>query len=330
MQKVTIKDVAREAGVSISTVSNALNNVDVLHPKTKAHILEVAERLHYIPNLNGRNLKSKSTKVLGLFVNSMKGPYYGTLVDTMYLECEKNGYELNVFISKNRTDMMTNILGRRVDGAVILNGWIGKEEEIILRKEKVPTVFLDREVCAARISSLVFDSYRQGEEAGRYLLSLGHKSFGYIQGAVNNYDSGERFRGYSHILQEAGCSLTPENIFDGFFDRDLTYQATMKLLQKERKLPRAVFAANDQSAIGFMEALRECNVSVPQEVSIIGCDNIDLSQWFTPRLTTIDTAYEKQGGLAVKQLLKMIREEKKGSIQKLVGKIIERDSCQSI
>ncbi len=328
MRKITIKEVAKEAGVSISTVSNALNNVDVLNPKTKAHILEVAERLHYVPNLNGRNLKSKTTKVLGLFVNSMKGPYYGTLVDTMYLECEKNGYELQVFISKNSMDMMTNILGKRVDGAVILNGWIGEEQETALRKEKIPTIFLDREICSQKISSLVFDSYTQGADAGRYLLTLGHKTFGYIRGAENNYDSSERFKGYSHVLEEAGHPLLTENIFDGFFDRDATYQATMKLLEKERKLPRAVFAANDQSAIGFMEALRECNISVPEEISIIGCDNIDISQWFTPRLTTIDTFYEKQGRMAVIQLLKLIRGEKIGTIQKVVGKIIERDSCQ--
>ena len=88
MGKVTIKDVAREAGVSISTVSNALNDVDVLKPETKKHILEVAERLHYIPNLNGRNLKCKETKVIGLFVTSLKGPYFVQLADSIFRECQ--------------------------------------------------------------------------------------------------------------------------------------------------------------------------------------------------------------------------------------------------
>lgn len=88
-RKVTIKDVAREAGVSISTVSNALNGVDVLHPDTKQHILEVAERLHYIPNLNGRNLKTQATKVIGLFLTSIRGPYYSILADSIYQGCLK-------------------------------------------------------------------------------------------------------------------------------------------------------------------------------------------------------------------------------------------------
>lgn len=89
VRKVTIKDVAREAGVSISTVSNALNNVNVLHPETKRHVLEVAERMHYIPNLNGKNLKSQATNVIGLFITSMRGPYYGGLSDSIYRCCKK-------------------------------------------------------------------------------------------------------------------------------------------------------------------------------------------------------------------------------------------------
>ena len=99
-QKVTIKDVAREAGVSISTVSNALNGVEVLRPETKRHILEVAERMNYVPNLNGRNLKSQFTKVIGLFLTSIKGTYYNVLVDSIYQECREYGYELNIFVSE--------------------------------------------------------------------------------------------------------------------------------------------------------------------------------------------------------------------------------------
>lgn len=128
MRKVTIKDVAREAGVSISTVSNALNDVDVLNPVTKQHVLDVAKRLNYVPNLNGKLLKSGKTKMLGFFTTSVSGPYFYILVDTMSRECEKRGYGLNVFVTKDKKTIMSNILGGRVDGVIIF------EEERIAEK----------------------------------------------------------------------------------------------------------------------------------------------------------------------------------------------------
>ncbi len=121
-QKVTIKDVAREAGVSISTVSNALNGVDVLRPDTRRHILEVAERMNYVPNLNGRNLKSQFTKVIGLFLTSIKGTYYNVLVDSVYQECRKYGYELNIFVSERAENMMSNMRRKRSRLRFLLTG----------------------------------------------------------------------------------------------------------------------------------------------------------------------------------------------------------------
>ncbi len=142
-RKVTIKDVAREAGVSVSTVSNALNGVNVLHPDTKQYILEVVDRLHYIPNLNGKNLKTQETKVVGLFFTSIRGPYYSILADSIYQGCKKYGYELNIFIHDRADNMMANILGRRIDGAIILNDHVGEKEVKLLLENETPVVFID-------------------------------------------------------------------------------------------------------------------------------------------------------------------------------------------
>ncbi len=142
-RKVTIKDVAREAGVSVSTVSNALNGVNVLHPDTKQHILEVVDRLHYIPNLNGKNLKTQETKVVGLFLTSIRGPYYSILADSIYQGCKKYGYELNIFIHDRADNMMANILRRRIDGAIILNDHVGEKEVKLLLENETPVVFID-------------------------------------------------------------------------------------------------------------------------------------------------------------------------------------------
>lgn len=325
-KKVTIKDVAREAGVSISTVSNALNDVDVLNPETKKHVLEVAHRLHYMPNLNGRNLKMQETKVIGLFINSIAGPYYGTLADSIYKSCRKSGYELNIYISDRNDNLMANILGRRVDGAIILNEYVGEEQEKMLEENELPIVFIDRERKGKSMGSVVFDSYHEGELAAKYLLELGNKTFGYVEGVENNFDNVERKRGFTNILKRAGIMLSEEYIWRGEFERETAYESVMQFLETGRPLPEAIFAANDLSAIGIIEALMEAGIKVPDQVSVIGCDDIDMAQFVRPSITTIRTSYESQGIRAVQHLISMIKEKEEGMIDVLYGRIIPRES----
>jgi DNA-binding LacI/PurR family transcriptional regulator len=326
-KKVTIKDVARVAGVSISTVSNALNDVDVLNPETKKHIIEVANRMNYIPNLNGKNLKSNATKVLGLFITSMEGPYYGILTDSIYKACERNGYELNVFITKNNRNALSNILGKRVDGAIISNEYIDESFLPILEDSKIPLVFLDREKASQTISSVVFNSYQGGQAVARYLINLGHKKMGYIHGYTRLYDDKERFRGFSETLKEAGLECSEDHRLIGYFEEDSSYAAVKAFIKRGKPLPDAFFAANDLSAIGCIKALKSEGVLVPEEVSVIGFDDIQISQFFNPPITTVNNPIARQGILAVNRLLEIIQNEGEGRIDMLEGRLVVRDSC---
>lgn len=329
MKKVTIRDVAREAGVSITTVSHSLSGGGVISQATRDHVLEVARRMQYVPDVNGRNLKAKSTKVIGLFVTSLNGNYYGVLADTMYWEGKRKGYDLNIFITDLGDKMMADILGGRIDGAIILNHNIKKEHVEILKKQEVPTVFLDREEVSEHMSSVVLNSYIEGKMAGEYLISLGHRKLAFIQGVDDNYDSEERMRGFQDALRTANLELKPEYIWDGQFQQRMAYDAVSAFLEKEdRRLPDAVFAANDLSAFGCIEALQEAKVKVPQDVSVIGCDDSELSKWFKPSLTTVKTSFELLGVEAMNEILMLILGEKRGSITKIPGRIIERDSCR--
>ena len=246
-QKITIKDVAKEAGVSISTVSNALNGIDVLRPETKQHILEVAERLHYVPDLNGRNLKSQYTNVIGLFVTSVRGEYYNILADAIYQRCKEYGYELNIFISEKSETMMANILGRRIDGAVISNRSIAEREVELLMKTQTPVIFLDRELEGEKIASVVFDSYHEGELVAEYLTNLGHHTFAYIYGPGDNYDNIQRLKGFREALCRKGIILEEDYIIRGEFDKDAAYHSMKQFVDSGRPIPEAVFAANDVS-----------------------------------------------------------------------------------
>jgi DNA-binding LacI/PurR family transcriptional regulator len=326
-KKVTIKDVAKEAGVSISTVSNALNGVDVLNPETKKHIIEVANRMNYIPNLNGKNLKSNATKVLGLFITSMQGPYYGILTDSIYKACEKNGYELNVFITKNNRNALSNILGKRVDGAIISNEYIDESYVSVLESSKVPIVFLDREKASITISSVVFDSYRGGQAVARYLINLGHRRIGYIHGYTSLYDDKERFKGFSNTLKEAGLNCLKDHRLIGYFEEESSYSAVKAFVKSGKILPDAFFAANDLSAIGCIKALKSEGIIVPEEVSVIGFDDIEISQFFVPSISTVNNPIARQGIVAVERLLEIIQNKRGGRIDKLEGTLVVRESC---
>jgi LacI family purine nucleotide synthesis repressor len=329
MGKVTIKDVAKEAGVSISTVSNALNDVDVLTPATKAHILAVAERLNYVPNLNGKLLKSGESKMLGFFTTSVSGPYFYVLVEAMARECEKLGYGLNIVVAKDKQVILSNILGRRVDGVIIFEDWrIDEKDVATMEKEKVNAVFLDRVMKKDTMGSVIFDSYASGYEATKYLISLGHKKIAYVSGVDTMYDSVQRKKGYLAALKEHQLEMDESYILQGYFEEEGTYNAVKSFIHMHPgKLPDAFLAGNDLSAIGCIKALKSEGYQVPEDISVMGFDDIEIAKYFSPPLTTVKNQIARQGILAIDQLVRMIQKKEEGQIQKLPSEIIVRHSC---
>lgn len=301
--------------------------MDVLNAATREHVLNVANSLNYIPNVNGRNLKTSATKVLGLFITSMQGPYYGILTDAVYKECERNGYELNVFVTKNDRSALSSILGKRVDGAIILNDYITDKNVEQLEQAKAPVVFLDREQVSVTMSSVVFDSYKGGQIVARYLMNLGHKRLGYIQGYSNLYDDIERFRGFRDAIMEAGLEFHEDHRLVGYFEEEASYSAVKSYVRNGKRLPDAFFAANDLSAIGAIKALKSEGLVVPDDISVIGFDDIDISGFFNPPITTVNNPIARQGLLAVNRLLAMIQKKDSGRLDKLEGTLVVRNSC---
>lgn len=326
MEKVTIKDIAREAGVSISTVSNALNGVDVLKPETREHVLEVANRLHYIPNLNGRNLKSKATNTIGFFVTSLKGPYFATLADSMFWACKRLGYEMNIFMTYGGNSAINNILGKAVDGCVVFSEDVDDAGVKQILDLKVPAVFLDREKVSDRAASVLFDSYRDGEIAAEFLIKRGVKRVAHVQGLMYHHDGIDRWRGFSERLAQNGIEIPEEYVYEGKFEREAAKENTKAFLEKGLPLPEAFFASNDLSAIGCMDALLEAGYKIPQDTMVIGVDDIELASWYRPTLTTVKTGYEKIGDVAIEKLVKMINGDEEGEVFRLHGHLIERES----
>lgn len=328
MAKVTIKDVAKEAGVSISTVSNALNDVDVLTPETKKRVLDAARKLNYIPDLRGKNLKASKTKMLGFFTSSVSGPYFHGLVESMARECERNGYGLNIFVSKDKRIILNNIFSGYFDGAIIHSHEFIQEKQLeMIKDQQLKTIFIDREVHDENSGSILFDSYNSGYDATSYLINLGHKNIIYVAGSTETYDSVQRQKGYMDALKDHGIKLNPAYIIQGFYETVGGYNAVKAFIHRyPGEIPDAFLAANDLSAIGCIEALDSEGLRVPTDVSVMGFDDIDIAQYYKPALTTVRNPISRQGVLAVQHLIELINEEQTGKILKLPGKVIARNS----
>ncbi|MDE1549693.1 LacI family DNA-binding transcriptional regulator [Jeotgalibaca caeni] len=329
MKKITIKDVAREAGVSISTVSNALNNVDVLTPETKEQVLATAKSLNYFPNLRGKLLKSGKSNMIGFFTSSVNGPYFYALIESMSRECEKQGYGLNVFVTKNKDVVLNNIFGGMIDGTIIFEQDLMTDQDVnIIDKEGIATIFLDREIKSKRIGSVVFDSYTAGFEATKYLIDLGHKKIAFISGFEEMYDSRQRKAGYLDAMEQFGLEVKPHYILEGLFEEESAYKAVKAFYKKYKfDFPDGFLAGNDLSAIGCIKALTSDGWKVPKDISVMGFDDIEIAEYYKPALTTVRNPISRQGILAIRHLLDIMTQQSEGEIHRLPGTIIGRDSC---
>jgi LacI family purine nucleotide synthesis repressor len=329
MGNITIKDVAKEAGVSIGTVSNALNGNRYINPDTKQRVMDAVKKLNYIPNLNGRYLKAGATKTIGFFTNSISGPYFCSLMDAMCRQCEAREYNLNVFITKDSSVIMGNIMGKNLDGVLIYEDTTVNEAEIhTFEKEGIKVVFLDREVSRQGVSSVLFDSYKAGYEATKHLINLGHKRISFIECVDEVIDSLRRKEGYKAALKESNLPIEDALIIQGAFEEEYTYNAIKSFLRfHSSELPDAFLAGNDLSAIGCIKALQADGYQIPDDVSVMGFDDIDIAQYFSPSLTTVRNPIARQGRLAIDTLIDMIEEKEQGTTIKLEGSLIVRNSC---
>lgn len=328
---VTIKDVAREAHVAISTVSNVVNNVDNVSEETRKRVLDAVEKLHYVPNFNARTLKANKKNTIGLFLSSLQGDFYRTLIQAVHLQAKMNGYMLNIYVSNDNTseEVYGMIASSGVEGAIIMNESLTDKYIDRLAKTGIPMVFLERECSGENISSVVIDNYSGAETAMEYLIKQGSRRIGYLHG-VESRDDRERYRAYCDVLNKYNIPIDENIIFEGYFEEVIAYSEIRQMFIKNNTgLPDAFFCANDEMALGCIRALGSFGIKVPEQVNVMGFDNIAMAQYYTPSLSTIDSPVEELGAKSTLELIRMLREENtsEGVVTKLVPSLVVRDSC---
>ncbi len=325
---VTIKDVAKESGVAISTVSNVLNNVDVVSPETRKKVLAAAEKMRYVPNMNAKFLKTNRKNTIGLFLPSIQGDYYKMLMQSVHIACRSKGYLLNIYVSNENTseEIYGMIISSGVEGAIVLNERLSDEYINRISGSTMPVVYIDREYSGEHMSSVVIDNAEGAILAAEYLIRLGHRRIGYVHGIVNNDDEA-RFAAFKGVMEKYSLPLDESIILRGYFEEAVAYSEMRVLLLKRIELPDAIFCANDEMAWGCIRALTEAGINVPLQVSVIGFDDNTLACYYSPSLTTIHSPVTELGGMSTNELIRLIEEPAQGRITRLSPSLVLRESC---
>ncbi len=329
---VTIKDVAREAGVAISTVSNVLNKVDVVTDATKKKVLDAVEKLGYVPNMSAKSLKNSKSNTIGLFLRSVQGDFFKLLMQKIHWECKERNYMLNIYVSNVNTseEVYGMIISSCVEGAIVLNESLGQEHLKRLEDSGLPIVFFDRSYSGQNISSITIDDREGARRAMEHLVKCGHKRIGFMHGA-DSRDNALRYETYLEVMNQYQLPVEEEFIFYGEFSKDEAYREMCKVLPTLTSLPEALFCANDEMAFGCILALEEAGIRVPQDISVIGYDDSMMAQYFQPALTTIRSPIEEMGEIGIEELFRLLSKDdsESGTIQELHPSIIVRESSKS-
>ena len=315
--RATIKDVAAEAGVSTTAVSLVLNGkCDRISEKTRKQILEVVERLNYRPNHIAMSMVTKTTQTIGLVLPDISNIYFAELSKLIEQSCYEHGYNVlygNTHdMARRDIDYINIFLDRNVDAIiVILSNSIDehlRDIQKLISSTSTPFIIVDRKLDIGAGTTIIVNQKLGGYLATQHLINLGHRSIGCITGPKNVYSSIERLNGYKEALMEANIPIDENLIFEGNFHRESGMEALPYLLGRG---VTAIFAFNDMMALGVYKQASYYNLSIPDNLSLVGYDDIFISDFITPPLTSIEQPVKQLADEAVNQVLKAI--EKKNS-----------------
>lgn len=306
---VTIKDIAKVAGVSHTTVSRALRGHSAISAATTARIQKLAQEMGYVPSAVAQSLLSRQTYTIGMVITTIADPFVSHVVNGAEQTAQKAGYSLFLAISHNDPEkeiaVVETLQRRRVDAIIVTSSRVGSLYSDQLEKIQVPIVLINNQEEGEYLYSVSIDDVQGARLAVEHLISLGHHRIGYVTTAHRPKSNGQRLFGYQAVLEEAGISTDPGLIFSENCDDDFVCgQAALSFCLKHQIT--AVFCYNDVTAIGLLTACRQKGIAVPENLSIIGFDDIDATLFVMPPLTTIRQPRYSLGEIAMTMILNLL------------------------
>ncbi|HEX3353203.1 MAG TPA: LacI family DNA-binding transcriptional regulator [Terriglobales bacterium] len=346
---ITIRDVAKEAGFSSTTVSIVLNNAPLaryIPAATKKRIEKAAKKLGYRPNLFARSLRSKRSHTVGVMVFDMTDPYCtlvlrgieNTLYQSSYLPMLTD-----VHNERSRFERyLEMLLDRRVEGLIVLANWLFVDVDVLadLEKSSIPSVMIAREIQTDTVSSVIVDNEFGGSAAVEHLYQLGHRKIAFIRGPKTLTDSAPRWRGVRSFAKDSGLELDPRLILDLPESRDpissfeAGYKLTEELIKSKRPFT-ALMAFDDMTAFGAIRAMAKAGMRVPEHCSVIGFDDVAACSLYNPPLTTIRQPMQAMGAMAANLVVEGInavleKREVSAVHRKMAPELAVRESTRSL
>jgi len=331
---VTMRDVAEKAGVSVTTVSHVINKTRLVSDELRQRVLAAMRELEYWPNALARSLRRKETNTIGMILPDNSNPFFAEVSRGIEDTCFRQGYNIILCNSDGDLDkefLYTNVLvEKQVDGIILFAAGESIEQVRMLQARNIPLVMVDRMLSDVAVDMVLTDNIQGGELATRHLLELGHGHIACITGSLNLSLSAERMTGYRQALMEHHIPVEESLIVEGDFQYESGYRAANRLLTADSP-PSAIFACNDLMAIGAISAVVESGRQVPNDISVVGFDNLRLASFANPPLTTIAQSKYEMGVAATVMLLERIRKHDIPARRQLLGvSLIVRQSTAPV
>lgn len=329
----TIQDVAQTAGVSVSTVSRVLNDKDDVAPETYERVQSVIKELGYTSSLAARSLRSRRTNVIGLIMPDVEFPFAIEVMKGVNHAITKHGYDLIVYTGGDARKESTAERERRYVSLLsssITDGVIVVTPATTTFSIAAPVVVVDPNHESPDCPAVIAANHAAAVTVMEYLIGLGHRRIGFVTGRLELESAVRRLQGYKDGLRAAGIPLDPELIQPGDYTEEVGFTCAQKLLDLSDP-PTAIFASNDQSALGVIKAIDEAGLKIPDDVSLVGFDNIPEATHTNPGLTTVEQSIRQMGYVATEMLIRQVQGEPLEShLYKMPTQLIVRDSCRAV
>ncbi len=335
---VTIKDVALKSGFSVTTVSRALNGYDDVNENSRKKILEVAKNLNYVPNRAAQNLVKKENKTVAIIVSGMekegsKNNIIYSLISGMYTNAEKKGFEVALFTMSSayqkEKSYMQFCREHNINGAIMTGIRTDDKYFEEIMDSTFPCVLIDIPIEGKNISCITIDNIKASKEIVKHLIDNNHKNIAIINGVNEAIVSHERLKGYKEALKESDIKLNKNYIVEGDFLEEKAYIETKKLLTENKEIT-AIYCVSDIMALGAMKAIKELSLNIPEDVSIVGFDDIPIAEYTTPPLTTVRQDFYERGKESFNQLYNMIKSKPYEKNKYVEYQIVKRGSVKKI
>ncbi len=326
----TMKDIARIAGVSLSTVSHVVNGSRFVSEEITLRVNKVIKELNYTPSFVARSLKMKETSTIGMLVTTSSNPFFSEVVRHVERYCEKHQYHLILVNTEGNNQTLAQhverLLRKQVDGLLLMCAEPQQDEPYIMNNLRLPMVVIDWWQQPLKADIIHENSELGGYLATKALIDAGYREIAVITGELTKPLAEKRLNGYKRSLLENNLQIRSEWIIESRFHYEGGLTAMEKLLALPHR-PRAVFAMSDSIAIGAYQAIWRAGLRIPQDIAVIGYDNIELSQYLSPPLSTIHQPKARLAKLAVERLITRIRHpEQAVETVRLTPELIKRES----